>query len=147
MAKTTVLVPGDVLKRLLESYRISVAKLSEDISLSPSAVRQLVNNKLKISIIIALKLAKYFGKKPEYWINLQTGYELSQLQKDAKVSAALKTIPLAEKQAAPAAKKAAAKPGAKKGPKPKEAAKAAAPKKPRKPRTPKEKPAAPPASL
>ncbi|MDR0386625.1 MAG: HigA family addiction module antidote protein, partial [Treponema sp.] len=86
MAKTTVLVPGTVLKGLLESYRIPVAKISEDISLSPSAVRQLITNKLKISTMIALKLAKYFDKKPEYWIGLQTSYELSLLQKDAAVT-------------------------------------------------------------
>jgi addiction module HigA family antidote len=147
MAKTTVLVPGTVLKGLLESYHIPVTKISEDIGLSPSAIRQLVNNKLKISTIIALKLAKYFDKKPEYWIGLQTGYELSLFQKDAKVIAALKTVPKAQKQPAPAPKKAAA-PAPKKSPKAKAGAKPAAPKKPaaaRKPAAPKAKPAAAPA--
>jgi addiction module HigA family antidote len=137
MAKTTVLVPGDVLKGLLESYRISVAKASEDIGLSQSAIRQITGNKLKISTIIALKLAKYFDKKPEYWINLQTGYDLSQLQKDAKINAGLKSIPKAQKQPAPkapvAAKKTKAAAGAKKSPNAKGTVK--------KPRTPKAKPA------
>ncbi|MDR2785570.1 MAG: HigA family addiction module antidote protein, partial [Treponema sp.] len=108
MAKTTIPLPGAVLKGLLDSYHISVAKISEDIGLSPSAIRQLVNNKLKISTIIAFKLAKYFDKKPEYWINLQTNYELSLLQKDAKVIAALKTVPKAQKLPAPKPAKPAA---------------------------------------
>jgi addiction module HigA family antidote len=146
MAKSTVLVPGTVLKDLLASYHIPVAKVSEDIGLSPSAVRQLVNGKLKISIVIALKLAKYFDKKPEYWIDLQTSYELSQLQKDAKVTAGLKTIPKAQKLPAPASLK--AKASAKKGPKKAKAApKAAVVKKPRKPRVVKAKPAPAPASV
>jgi plasmid maintenance system antidote protein VapI len=56
--KTTVSVPGDILKDLLEKYNIPVSKISEEIGLSPSAIRQLMSNKLKISIIIALKLGK-----------------------------------------------------------------------------------------
>jgi addiction module HigA family antidote len=162
MAKATVLVPGTVLKDLLDKYNIPVAKVSDDIGLSPSAVRQIINNKLKISIVIALKLAKYFGKKPEYWINLQTSHELTQLQKDSKVSAELKKIPEAKKLPPPEKKPAkpaksgrtaksakdAAKPGAKPrgrpGRKPgsgKAAAAAPVEKKPRKPRTTKPKPA------
>lgn len=144
MAKTTIPLPGAVLKGLLDSYHISVAKLSEDIGLSPSAVRQLVNNKLKISTIIALKLAKYFDRKPEYWINLQTNYELSLLQKDAEVTALLKTVPKAQRQPAPKPAKAAAKPAAGKGTKAKAGAKPAAAKKAAKPA--KAKPAAAPAA-
>jgi addiction module HigA family antidote len=144
MAKTTIPLPGAVLKGLLDSYHISVAKLSEDIGLSPSAVRQLVNNKLKISTIIALKLAKYFDRKPEYWVNLQTNYELSLLQKDAEVTALLKTVPKAQKQPAPKPAKAAAKPAAGKGTKARAGAKPAAAKKAAKPA--KAKPAAAPAA-
>jgi addiction module HigA family antidote len=137
MAKTTIPLPGAVLKGLLDSYHISVAKISEDIGLSPSAVRQLVNNKLKISTIIAFKLAKYFDKKPEYWINLQTNYEVSLLQKDASVTALLKTVPKAQKQPTPKA----VKPAAGKGSKAKAAAKPAVAKKAGTPRTAKPKPA------
>jgi addiction module HigA family antidote len=152
MAKTTIPLPGAVLKGLLDSYHISVAKISEDIGLSPSAVRQLISNKLKISTIIAFKLAKYFDKKPEYWINLQTNYELSLLQKDANVATLLKTVPKAQKQPAPKAVKAAARPAAGKGAKTKAGAKPAAAKsaaKPaaRKPRTAQAKPAAAPGAV
>ncbi|MDR2053241.1 MAG: HigA family addiction module antidote protein [Treponema sp.] len=145
MAKTTIPLPGAVLKGLLDSYHISVAKISEEIGLSPSAIRQLVSSKLKISAIIALKLGKYFDKKPEYWINLQANYELSLLQKDPKVTAVLKTVPRAQKQPAPKPVKSAAKPAAVKGAKGKAAAKSAAAKPARKPRTVKAKPAPVPA--
>ncbi|MDR2517257.1 MAG: HigA family addiction module antidote protein [Spirochaetaceae bacterium] len=163
MAKSTVLVPGIVVKELLEKYNISVAKASEDIGLSPSAVRQLINNKLKISIVIAMKLGKYFGKKPEYWINLQTAYELSLLQKDTKVTSEVRKISEAKKQPAaakkpgrgpgrkPAADKPGPKAGAKAGAKPRgrpgrkpAADKKVVEKKTRKPRTPRAKPASAP---
>jgi addiction module HigA family antidote len=163
MAKTTIRLPGAVLKGLLDSYHISVAKISEDISLSPSTIRQLINNNLKISTVIAFKLAKYFDKKPEYWINLQTNYEVSQFQQDASVTAMLKAIPKAAKLPAPkparptAAKetkaRAAVKPASGKGAKARAAVKPAAgrgakaradavPATVRKPRTAKAKPAA-----
>jgi addiction module HigA family antidote len=166
MAK--VLVPGTVLKeKFLDEYHITVAKISEDIGLSPSAIRQLINNKLKISIAIAKRLSKYFDKPVQYWIDLQTQYELAELDKDTSLANSLKKIPKAKKQPAPVkaapkgkkgpkagAKKAGAKKaadkkpgrpakakatGAKRGPKPgaKKAVTTAAQKKPRKPRTPK----------
>jgi addiction module HigA family antidote len=117
-----VLVPGLVLKEKLDEYHIPVAKVSQDIGLSPSAVRQLLNNKLKISIVIALRLSKYFGSPVEYWINLQTTYELSELGKDSALTDSLKKIPKAQKLPAPAKKtapRAAAKgPKGKRGPKP-----------------------------
>ncbi|GHV15801.1 hypothetical protein FACS189493_0260 [Spirochaetia bacterium] len=128
-----VLIPGLVLKEKLEEYRIPVAKVSEDIGLSPSAVRQLLNNKLKVSIVIALRLAKYFDTPVEYWINLQTTYELAELGKDSALSNSLKKIPKAKKLPAPEKKtapKAAKGPKGKRGPKP--GAKKAADKKPAK---------------
>jgi addiction module HigA family antidote len=110
MKKQPVLVPGTVLKEALELYQISVAKLHEDIGLSPSAIRQIVNGKLRISIPIALRLAKYFDKDVQYWIDLQNQYDLSVLEKDAETVEALKKIPKVKKvpPAKPAAEKKAA---------------------------------------
>jgi addiction module HigA family antidote len=122
------IVPGDVLKKELESYGISVTQFSKDIGLSASAVRQLVSSKLKISLEIALKLAKYFGKTVKYWVDLETDYRLAVLGDDAKLTAALKNIPKAKK--APAKAPAAKKPLAVAGKKPAVKARAFAAKKP-----------------
>jgi addiction module HigA family antidote len=114
MAKQVL--PGTVLKDLLSEYNIPVAKIAEDIGLSPSAIRQLINSKLKISIVIAKKLSIYFGKPVQYWIDLQNKYELTELDKDTKLKASLAKIPKAKKIAPKA--KAEAKPakvGAKRG--------------------------------
>jgi addiction module HigA family antidote len=123
MAKQTVLVPGAVLKeQFLDKYGINVSKLSADIGLSPSAIRQLINGKLKISLEIALKLEKYFEKPVKYWIDLQNAYSLADLAKDPELQDELKKIPKAQK--IPVPKKAADKAPAKKGPAPKGAKKA-----------------------
>lgn len=123
MKKQAVLVPGAVLKETLGEYQISVAKLSEDIGLSASAIRQITNSKLKISLEIGLKLEAYFGSPPRYWIDLQNEYSLSELGKDAGFTAVLKNIPKAKKAApkdesktaSKTAPKAAGRPGRKAG--------------------------------
>lgn len=124
MAKQTVLVPGAVLKeQYLDKYGINVSKLSADIGLSPSAIRQLINGKLKISLEIALKLEKYFDKPVKYWIDLQNAYSLADLAKNVELQNELKKIPKAQK--IPVSRKAAGKAPVKKGPAPKGAKKAA----------------------
>jgi addiction module HigA family antidote len=119
--------PGTVFKKFVDDYQLTAAKVADDIKLSQSSIRLLIGGKLKISVPIALRLAKYFGNKPEFWIDIQNKYELADSSKNAKLSAIVKGIPKAKKEtkkAAPA-KKVAKKPVAKR--------KAAA-KKPGKPR-------------
>jgi addiction module HigA family antidote len=106
--------PGILFKSLLDEYNLTPAKLAADIKLSQSSIRLLINQKLKVSTPIALRLAKYFGKPAEFWIDLQNQYDLAEASKDDELSAILKDIPKAKK--APAKKVAAAP--AKKGRKP-----------------------------
>jgi addiction module HigA family antidote len=103
-----VKTPGTVFKSFLDAYQLTTAKVAEDIKLSQSSVRLLINDKLKISIPFALRLAKYFGTKPEFWIGLQNAYELSETAKNPKEAKIVKAIPKAKKPA-PGAKKSAAK--------------------------------------
>ncbi|MFP3042488.1 HigA family addiction module antitoxin [Treponema primitia] len=109
MAKA-VQTPGEVVKTLAAAYNLSITQLAEGIKISPSAARLLINNKLRISVPFAQRLSKFFGKTPEYWIDLQTAYELKELAADKKNAAVLKSVSKAVKVAPKApAKKAAAK--------------------------------------
>jgi addiction module HigA family antidote len=115
--------PGAVFKSYLTDYNLTASKVAADIKLSQSSIRLLVSGKLKISVPIALRLAKYFGNKAEYWLGLQTAYELAEAAKDPELGPILKTIPKAKKLApkvvkaskAPAAKARAAKPSRRTG--------------------------------
>jgi addiction module HigA family antidote len=139
--------PGAVLKALMDKHELNPTALAREIKLSQSAVRQIVIEKAKISVSIALRLAKYFGTTTKHWLELQTAYDLAVAEKDTKLSNVVKSIGKA-KLPSPSAKKAAA--GAKRGAKPaakgakgtrgakSAAAKTSAkPKAARKPRTPK----------
>ncbi|GHU62151.1 hypothetical protein FACS189445_4890 [Spirochaetia bacterium] len=121
MAKA-VLSPGEAVKAQAAAYNLSITQVAEGIKISPSAARLLINSKLRISVSFAQRLSKFFGKTPEYWINLQTIHDLGELAKDKENVAVLKSISKAVK--APAAKKAPAKKAAgKKAPAKKTAAK------------------------
>jgi addiction module HigA family antidote len=92
--------PSAVFKSYLAQYNLTASKVAADIKLSQSSIRLLIGGKLKISVPIALRLAKYFGTKAEYWVNLQTTYELAESAKNPKIAPVLKAIPRARKQEA-----------------------------------------------
>lgn len=126
----SILSPGFVLKKLMDEYQTNPNRLSKEIGLTQTAVRLITIDKAKISVPVALRLAKYFGTTPEYWISLQNKYDLVEASKDKALDKIVKGIKKAEvvKKAAPA-KKAEAKSKAAKKPAAKAAAsKATAPK-------------------
>jgi addiction module HigA family antidote len=91
-------VPGEVLKNeFLAVYQLTISKVAKEISISSAQLNNIVNNKQKISIPVALRLAKFFGTTAEYWIELQNAYDLSQAVKDSKLASVLKDIKKAQK--------------------------------------------------
>jgi addiction module HigA family antidote len=123
----------------MDEYQFNPFKLAGELKLSNSTIRQLLLGKTRVSASVALRLAKFFGETPEYWLTLQNASDLAEAAKDKDISAALKSIGKAKKPApAKAAPKKAveakAKP-AKTGKPGRPAASKKAAKAPRKPRT------------
>jgi addiction module HigA family antidote len=107
--------PGTVLQSLLDQYHLNPNRLGKEIKLSQSAVRQVVIGKARVSAPVALRLEKYFGKKAEYWLDLQVQEDLAEAAKDKKLSGVLKSIGNVKKFVAKqAAKKPAKKTGTRK---------------------------------
>jgi addiction module HigA family antidote len=100
MAKEKNQTPADALQTFMEDYQVTPAGLAKTIGLSQSGVRQIAIGKTGITVPAALRLAKYFGTTPDYWINLQTVKDLADAAKDPKLSAILKAIPKAKKPVA-----------------------------------------------
>jgi addiction module HigA family antidote len=101
MAKQKLVIPGEIVNNLLKDLQISLNQAAADLALSSSAVRQIVSGRTKISLQVALRLAKYFGQTPEYWVNLQNQYDLAEIKNDPKLSETIKNIPKAKKAKAP----------------------------------------------
>ncbi|MEI6536054.1 MAG: HigA family addiction module antitoxin [Verrucomicrobiaceae bacterium] len=69
--------PGDVLKtEFLEPLSLSVYQLAKDLKVQRSRPNEIVLGQRSLTADTALRLAVYFGTTPEYWINLQTQYDL-----------------------------------------------------------------------
>ena len=69
--------PGEMLKEeFLAEYGLSQNQLAKAISISPNRIAEIVNNRRRITADTALRLALYFGNTAEFWLNLQTHYDL-----------------------------------------------------------------------
>jgi plasmid maintenance system antidote protein VapI len=123
--------PGSALNERIKKFGLTVSGTSKDVDINVQTFKKVLEDK-SFTVETACKLAKYFGDKPEDWIDLRVKYRLAELKADAKFQNALKAIPKAKavepkakaapaKKEASAAKKAAPKAGAKRGPKPKAA--------------------------
>jgi len=77
--------PGEMLKEeFLAEYGLSQNALAKAIGISPNRVTEIVNNRRRITADTALRLALYFGNSPEFWLNLQTRYDLKVARKKLK---------------------------------------------------------------
>ena len=69
--------PGEILmEEFLKPMSISQYKLAKDISVPARRINAIVHGQRAISADTALRLGKYFGMSPQFWINLQSHYEL-----------------------------------------------------------------------
>src|SRR5437764_74496 len=69
--------PGEILREeFLAPLEMSAHALSQAIHVPATRVNDIVNGKRGITADTALRLARYFGNSPEFWLNLQTAYDL-----------------------------------------------------------------------
>jgi addiction module HigA family antidote len=54
------------------------------IGISPNRITEIVNNRRRITADTALRLSLYFGNSPEFWMNLQSHYDLKMARSDLK---------------------------------------------------------------
>ena len=74
--------PGEVLmEEFLQEFGISQNRLGREIGMSPRAINEIVHGKRSITANSALRIAKFFGTSPEFWLNLQTSYDLEEAAK------------------------------------------------------------------
>ena len=68
--------PGRILKRELQQRSLSANKLALALRVPSGRITSILNGKRAITPETALRLARYFGNSPQFWMNLQTSYEL-----------------------------------------------------------------------
>jgi antitoxin HigA-1 len=82
--KLPPITPGEILlEEFLEPIGISQAQLARDIHVPANRVNQIINGKRKITADTALRLGKYFGIEPEFWLNLQMRFNMKIVKEKA----------------------------------------------------------------
>ena len=71
--------PGEVLlEEFLIPAGLSQYRLAKDMSVPPRRINEIVHAKRAVTADTALRLARYFGTTPRFWLNLQAQYDLDQ---------------------------------------------------------------------
>ncbi|MDP5227095.1 MULTISPECIES: HigA family addiction module antitoxin [Arthrobacter] len=69
--------PGEILMAdFIEGFGITQNKLAVSIGVPPRRINEIVHGKRGITADTAIRLARYFGTSEEFWMNLQSNYEL-----------------------------------------------------------------------
>lgn len=75
--------PGKVLKMMyIEPLNLSIKATAEALDMPRVALSEIVNEKRRISPAVALKLAKSFNTRAQFWLDMQTAYDLAKTASD-----------------------------------------------------------------
>ncbi|MBW4692183.1 MAG: HigA family addiction module antidote protein [Lyngbya sp. HA4199-MV5] len=73
--------PGEILRlEFLEPLAITPYRLSKDIGVAQTRISEILAAKRSMTADTALRLSRYFGNSAQFWLNLQTQYDLRQAQ-------------------------------------------------------------------
>jgi len=75
--RLTLLHPGEILlEEFMKPRGITQYRVAKDIHVSPRRINEIVKGLRAVSADTALRLGRYFGVAPQFWLNLQSSYDL-----------------------------------------------------------------------
>ena len=83
--------PGEQLGEELKALGMSAAELARQIEVPTNRVTEILNGQRRLTGDTALRLGHFFGTSPEFWLNLQSLYELHLAEE--RVGKAIKKLP------------------------------------------------------
>jgi addiction module HigA family antidote len=83
--------PGEILAEELEEIGVSATELSRQLAVPPNRITQIIQGKRSITGDTALRLGHWFGTSPQFWLNLQTAYDIRRARQQA--GAAIEKLP------------------------------------------------------
>ena len=75
--------PGKVLAEELAALGVSPTELSRQIAVPPNRISQIIHGKRAVTGDTALRLAHWFKTSPEFWLDLQTAFDIAQAKRAA----------------------------------------------------------------
>jgi addiction module HigA family antidote len=87
----TAIHPGEHLAEELEALKMSASELARQLKVPTNRVTGIMNGQRAITGDTALRLAHFFGTSPEFWLNLQSLYDLRRAE--LKAGKSIKALP------------------------------------------------------
>lgn len=76
------ITPGEILREdFMEPMGLSINRLARDIIVPPNRISEIVNGKRAITADTALRLERYFKVEAQFWLNLQSEYDLRMIKR------------------------------------------------------------------
>ena len=95
------ITPGEIiLDEFMAEYGLSQNRLAIALSVPVSLINRVVNNKYRLNADLALRLAAYFGTSPQFWMNLQTSYDLRIAERQGGTKVKKEIRPVQQNQVA-----------------------------------------------
>ena len=92
--------PGELIKDELKERNMTQKELSELTGIKPSVLSETINGKRSVSLNVAVALEKALNIPAEFWMNLQTQYDLDSVQiaeREKQMETVSVTIPISDR--------------------------------------------------
>ena len=81
--KLPAVTPGEILlEEFLKPLGISAYRLAQDVRVPQTRISEIIHGKRRITADTAIRLSKYFGTSAEFWIGLQTVFDLEESRQE-----------------------------------------------------------------
>lgn len=74
--------PGRLLKRELNVRGLSANRLALDIGVPSGRITDILNGRRAMSADTAVRLGRYFGNQPQFWLDLQSQYDIAVIERE-----------------------------------------------------------------
>jgi addiction module HigA family antidote len=88
-----VVHPGRFLKRELAARDLSANRLSLDLGVPSGRITDILNGRRAITADTALRLGRYFGNSAQFWLDLQSQYEIALVEREKGAEIAKRVRP------------------------------------------------------
>jgi addiction module HigA family antidote len=75
--------PGRLLKRELNARELSANRLALDIGVPSGRISDILNGRRSITADTAVRLGRYFGNSAQFWLDLQSQYDIEIVERDS----------------------------------------------------------------
>jgi antitoxin HigA-1 len=81
-AMTPAVHPGRLLRRELQARELSANRVSLDLGVPSGRITNILNGRRAITADTAVRLGRYFGNSAQFWLNLQSQYDIAIVEKE-----------------------------------------------------------------